>query len=368
MQFQPDCEKLMSEIRECPGWVRGFILYGNERRDLHDRIFPDFNYQEYVDEVQDALAPFIQQGEEAFGPLEEKRRAAIDAYNQDVTQKLHLQELQRKRQGLLALLKSKHIVCAHAMELIRKEVLKVFSPATEKEFFNLVKSNEEVLEQFFSLGRGLVGSSEAMAEKMDYGWFREKIGKMQKDIEFSPLCAFVLADKPEEGLDLRSRDELVACVEAEAIKRFPKSDEELKSEDVAYVKKKYPLYRFGERVEINTRVNGKPYVASGILKKVGPGKVMIGSKLVTLMDLPEEIRISFQPERHAAYLAKRIAECPVSFNYKQEREMAQRNLYFQKLLAQFQKNLRNGYVYADGEWIAPAQLIHSLLESWVPGS
>ena len=341
----PGCEELISEIKGHLSWMRNSV-------------------------VQEELTDFIQQGEEILVSLAAKKQAAIDAFNENEANVLNENELVRKREGLLVLLKAKYKANVQAMDSLRKlAAAGVFkSNASEAECKKLFDSNEEALEKFFSWGSALLQSDEMWEAKLDGEWFKKRLGNLQENMEFSPRCVFVPTDKPKDGLDLRSRAELETFAKAEALKRFPKTDEELKREDVAYVREHYPLYRQGQRVEITARVKGRICTYSGTLKKAGPGKVMIGSTLVTLTDLPEEIRISFQPEKHPAYVAKRLAECPVGFKYRQDRENAQRDIYYQTLLEQFRNNLPNGCIYADGQWVSPVALASNVLESFYIGS
>ena len=178
------------------------------------------------------------------------------------------------------------------------------------------------------------------------------------------LDSQVIPPRKTPLVDIRSKVEVKDAARAEAEKKFPrKSSEELQKLEEEYAAERYPLYKEGDVVEV-TYAYGKAPAKTyrGTFKRISPFRLMIGKNFLNYKDLPEEIAARFDAEKNEELRKKMIARHPVTSKYNIEREEEADKIAKAILEKQFKQNLRRGWIYIDGGWTIPAELVGSILK------
>lgn len=139
----------------------------------------------------------------------------------------------------------------------------------------------------------------------------------------------------------------------------------LDDEEAAQVARELPLYRENQNVEISVPVRkGKTKrVLSGAFQRIGQHKIKIGKEIIDLSDLPENIRACFDPDLNRIARAKRIAQHPVIGQYNLRREEIINKIVKEWLLEQLEQNLSAGWIYVNGCWVMPSDIVLQVLSS-----
>lgn len=167
-------------------------------------------------------------------------------------------------------------------------------------------------------------------------------------------------------LDLRSAVELEEAVKKEMAREplFSRSEEEMEAEERRMIEEKYPLYKENERVSITfARGNEKERTYTGSFRRNGRFKFFIGNKTLNYNDLPEDLRARFLPQLNKEKREAELRKHPIINRYRIEWENELAVRVRDRLDAQYEKNLRKGWVYINKAWRVPEDLVEDILTS-----
>ncbi len=132
-----------------------------------------------------------------------------------------------------------------------------------------------------------------------------------------------------------------------------KKARELLNADAA---KEIPLYKVGDKVVVNYNMGPKHFSVSGKLYRVGDKAITVEDKIINLVDLNDETRAKFDPQRNK-YMRTQFVEKRLQMLAREKNDKL--NYFYDMLKGEiFKRNETAGYIYdpQTGEW-ATAQMI-----------
>ena len=124
----------------------------------------------------------------------------------------------------------------------------------------------------------------------------------------------------------------------------------------AEAEKEIPLYKVGEKVVVNYNMGPKHFSVKGTLYRVGDKAITVEDKIINLVDLNDETRAKFDPQRNK-YMRTQFVEKRLQMIAREKNDKL--NSIYDKLKGEiFKRNETAGYIYdpQTGEW-ATAQVI-----------
>ncbi len=124
----------------------------------------------------------------------------------------------------------------------------------------------------------------------------------------------------------------------------------------ADAEKEIPLYKVGDKVVVNYNMGPKHFSVKGTLYRVGDKAITVEDKIINLVDLNDETRAKFDPQRNK-YMRTQFVEKRLQMIAREKNDKL--NSIYDKLKGEiFKRNETAGYIYdpQTGEW-ATAQVI-----------
>ena len=147
------------------------------------------------------------------------------------------------------------------------------------------------------------------------------------------------------------------------IRLAPATPQAIQKVEEALAEIDYPLYHENDLVEISfsptENVARRTY--AGAFKRIGRFKLSIGKDILGLNDLPEKLRARFDPELNRRAREQVLERHPVFSRLNLERQERIDEKVKEMLTRQFEQNLARGWVYIDGSWKLPADMVHDVL-------
>ena len=120
--------------------------------------------------------------------------------------------------------------------------------------------------------------------------------------------------------------------------------------------KEIPLYKVGDKVVVNYNMGPKHFSVKGTLYRVGDKAITVEDKIINLVDLNDETRAKFDPQRNK-YMRTQFVEKRLQMIAREKNDKL--NSIYDKLKGEiFKRNETAGYIYdpQTGEW-ANAQMV-----------
>ena len=120
--------------------------------------------------------------------------------------------------------------------------------------------------------------------------------------------------------------------------------------------KEIPLYKVGDKVVVNYNMGPKHFSVNGTLYRVSDKAITVEDKIINLVDLNDETRAKFDPQRNK-YMRTQFIEKRLQMIAREKNDKL--NAIYDKLKGEiFKRNETAGYIYdpQTGEW-ANAQMI-----------
>lgn len=124
----------------------------------------------------------------------------------------------------------------------------------------------------------------------------------------------------------------------------------------ADAEKEIPLYKVGDKVVVNYNMGPKHFSVKGTLYRVGDKAITVEDKIINLVDLNDETRAKFDPQRNK-YMRTQFIEKRLQMIAREKNDKL--NAIYDRLKGEiFKRNETAGYIYdpQTGEW-ANAQMI-----------
>ncbi|MDD6338784.1 MAG: hypothetical protein PUC15_10435 [Lentisphaeria bacterium] len=145
---------------------------------------------------------------------------------------------------------------------------------------------------------------------------------------------------PLEKVDLKAlNDEATRIVEQE----YGSDDKNLSAVVEAEAEAEFPLYKVGDKVNVNYNMGPKRFSVNGILYRVTENAITVEDKVINLVDLSDEVRSRFDPRKNQ-YMRERYKETHEHLIRRLKIEKIQD--CYDKLKADiFKRNESAGYIY-----------------------
>ena len=148
-----------------------------------------------------------------------------------------------------------------------------------------------------------------------------------------------------------------------AIRLEPVTPQAIQKVEELLAEIEYPLYRENDLVEISfsptERVARRTY--KGGFKRIGRFKVVIGKDILGLNDIPEKLRARFDDDLNRRARLQVMDRRPVFTRISLACQDFIDAKVKEMLTRQFEQNLGRGWVYIDGGWKTPADMVHDVL-------
>jgi len=124
----------------------------------------------------------------------------------------------------------------------------------------------------------------------------------------------------------------------------------------ADAEKEIPLYKVGDKVVVNYNMGPKHFSVKGTLYRVGDKAITVEDKIINLVDLNDETRAKFDPQRNK-YMRGQFVEKRLQMIAREKNDKL--NSIYDKLKGEiFKRNETAGYIYdpQTGEWSTAQEL------------
>ncbi len=173
------------------------------------------------------------------------------------------------------------------------------------------------------------------------------------------------ANGTKHGCDLRSDMEVREAI-AEELRNDPEfsTDEAtLLKKEAEEIAKEVPLYKPGEIVNIAFARGREPCKRyRGAFRPISNNRIFIGKTQLNLWDIPEKLRARFDAKLNAEYRKKLQERHPLITKYRIKCEEEADRRHDAAIGAQMEANLKHGWVYINGTWHEPADMVDDILE------
>lgn len=177
--------------------------------------------------------------------------------------------------------------------------------------------------------------------------------KMAVDLKFRSI----LPDPEKADLNPSVVLRNTAATRVDKMKEYQYDEAELLKQEADLARKKYPLYKEGDIVELRIAVGSSPArTYRGAYRKCGLSRIWVGQSIINKVDLPASLKPCFDKKLNAAAIQEELGRHVLITRIRKAKEREIDRQYEMLLAAQYEKNLPRGYLLVSGWWRKPSEV------------